>query len=185
MVPFAQQGVTVDMQPLADADPTFDLSDVYPNMLNLGKVGEELHMIPSSYDVVTMYYNKTMFEEAGAPLPTAEWTWDDYRAACKTIKETTGNYCFNTAEPPTGINTVALVGVLRARGSRATAARSCRTTARPCCSAHPRPSPASRRTPTCGRSMTSGSRSTSPPAAVAASWSASAPRGSTSRPSWA
>jgi multiple sugar transport system substrate-binding protein len=107
VVPFAQQGVTVDMQPLADADPTFDLSDVYPNMLNLGKVGDELHMIPSSYDVVTMYYNKTMFEEAGAPLPTAEWTWDDYRAACKTVKEKTGNYCFNTAEPPTGINSVA------------------------------------------------------------------------------
>ena len=107
MVPFAQQGITVDMQPLADADPTFDLSDVYPNMLDLGKVGDELHMIPSSYDVVTMYYNKTMFEEAGAPLPTADWTWDDYKASCKIIKEKTGNYCFTTAEPPTGINSVA------------------------------------------------------------------------------
>jgi multiple sugar transport system substrate-binding protein len=107
VVPFAQQGVTVDMQPIADADPTFDLSDVYPNMLNLGKVGDELHMIPSSYDVVTMYYNKTMFEEAGAPLPTAEWTWDDYRASCKIIKEKTGNYCMQTADPPAGLNSAA------------------------------------------------------------------------------
>ncbi len=40
VVPFAQQGITIDMQPLADADPTFDLSDVYPNMLDLGKVGD-------------------------------------------------------------------------------------------------------------------------------------------------
>jgi multiple sugar transport system substrate-binding protein len=107
VVPFAKQGITVDMQPLADADATFDLSDVYPNMLALGKVGDELHMIPSSYDVVTMYYNKTMFEEAGAPLPAADWTWDDYKAACRTIKEKTGNYCFTTDEPPVGINTVA------------------------------------------------------------------------------
>ena len=108
VVPFAQQGVTIDMQPLADADPTFDLSDVYPNMLGLSRVGGEgLYMIPSSYDVVTMYYNKTMFEEAGAPLPTADWTWDDYIASCQIIKEKTGNYCFTTAEPPTGIDSVA------------------------------------------------------------------------------
>ena len=47
-----------------------------------------------------------MFEEAGAPLPTADWTWDDYIASCLIIKEKTGNYCFNTAEPPTGIDSV-------------------------------------------------------------------------------
>jgi multiple sugar transport system substrate-binding protein len=107
VVPFAQQGITIDMQPLADADPDFDLSDVYENMLGLSRVGGEgLYMIPSSYDVVTVYYNKTMFEEAGAPLPTPDWTWDDYKAACRTIKEATGNYCFTTAEPPTGIDSV-------------------------------------------------------------------------------
>jgi multiple sugar transport system substrate-binding protein len=108
VVPFAQQGVTIDMQPLADADATFDLSDVYPNMLGLSRVGGEgLYMVPSSYDVVTMYYNKTMFEEAGAPLPTAEWTWDDYKASCRIVREKTGNYCFSTAEPPTGIDSAA------------------------------------------------------------------------------
>ncbi|PJF24242.1 MAG: ABC transporter substrate-binding protein, partial [Phototrophicales bacterium] len=41
-----------------------------------------------------MYFNKTMFEAAGAPLPEADWTWDDYIAACRTIRETLGNYCF-------------------------------------------------------------------------------------------
>jgi len=95
VVPFAQNGITLDMQPVADADPDFDLSDVYENMLNLGRVGDGLFMIPSSYDVVTVYYNKTMFEEAGAPLPAPDWAWDDYRASCQIIKEKTGNYCFS------------------------------------------------------------------------------------------
>ncbi|MFN8619262.1 MAG: extracellular solute-binding protein [Chloroflexota bacterium] len=104
VVPFAQNNITVDMQPLADADPSFNLDDVYPNMLDLGKVGDGLYMIPSSYDVVTMYYNKTMFEEAGAPLPEADWTWDDYIASCKIIREKTGNYCFTTADPPSGLD---------------------------------------------------------------------------------
>ncbi len=108
VVPFAQQGITIDMQPLADADATFDLSDVYPNMLGLSRVGGEgLYMVPSSYDVVTMYYNKTMFEEAGAPLPTADWTWDDYIASCLIVKEKTGNYCFTTSDPPAGISSIA------------------------------------------------------------------------------
>lgn len=107
VVPFSQQGITIDMQPLADADPTFDLTDVYQNMLGLSRVGGVgLYMIPSSYDVVTMYYNKTMFEAAGAPLPTADWTWDDYVASCKIIREKTGNYCFSTADPPSGKATV-------------------------------------------------------------------------------
>ena len=132
-MPFAQQGITVDMQPLDDADPDFDLDDVYPNMLDLGRVDDGLYMIPSSYDVVTMYYNKTMFEEAGAPLPTAEWTWDDYRASCKIIKESTGNYCFTTDEPPMGIDSVVVVGVLRALDRGLRRQRSCRRTARRCC----------------------------------------------------
>jgi len=94
VVPFAKAGVSIDMEPLAKADSSFDLSDVYENMLNLSKVdGKGLYMIPSSYDVVTLYYNKTMFEAAGAPLPTPDSTWDDIIASCKTILDKTGNFC--------------------------------------------------------------------------------------------
>jgi multiple sugar transport system substrate-binding protein len=95
VVPFAQGEIVADMQPLADADAEFDITDVYENLLGLSRVnGEGLYMIPSSYDVVTMYYNITLFEEAGAPLPTPEWSWDDYIAACQTIRSATGKYCF-------------------------------------------------------------------------------------------
>ena len=94
VVPFAKAGISIDMEPLAKADPTFDLSDVYENMLALSKVeGKGIYMIPSSYDVVTLYFNKTIFEAAGAPLPTADSTWDDVIASCKIIKEKTDNYC--------------------------------------------------------------------------------------------
>ncbi len=94
VVPFAQAGISIDMEPLATADPNFDLSDVYENMLALSKVeGKGIYMIPSSYDVVTLYFNKTIFEAAGAPLPTADSTWDDVIASCKIIKEKTDNYC--------------------------------------------------------------------------------------------
>jgi ABC-type glycerol-3-phosphate transport system substrate-binding protein len=41
-----------------------------------------------------MFYNKDLFTKAGAPLPTADWTWADFTAACKTIFAKTGSYCF-------------------------------------------------------------------------------------------
>jgi len=97
VVPFAKGGISIDMEPLAKADPSFDLSDVYENMLALSKVeGKGIYMIPSSYDVVTLYYNKTLFDQAGAPLPTADSTWEDIIASCKTILEKTGAYCLPT-----------------------------------------------------------------------------------------
>ncbi len=100
VVPFAKGGISIDMEPLAKADPNFDLSDVYENMMALSQVeGKGLYMIPSSYDVVTLYYNKTLFEKAGAPIPTAETTWEELIASCKMIKEKTGEYCL-----PSGAN---------------------------------------------------------------------------------
>ncbi|MDZ4766372.1 MAG: sugar ABC transporter substrate-binding protein [Chloroflexota bacterium] len=96
VVPFVQSGIVLDMAPLAAADESFDLTDIYDNLLGLSRIsGEGLYMIPSSYDVVTMYYNIDMFEAAGAPLPQADWTWDDYIASCRIIRETSENYCLS------------------------------------------------------------------------------------------
>jgi len=103
VVPFAKGGIVQDMTPLAQADKSFDLSDIYPNMLGLSTVnGKGLYMIPSSFDVVTTYYNKTLWQKAGAPLPNDTWTWADYVADCQIIRKVTGNYCFDDGADPTG-----------------------------------------------------------------------------------
>ncbi len=101
VVPFVQNKIVLNMQEFAETDPDMDIEDVVQIMLDLGRVeGDQgLYMIPSSYDVVTMYYNKTMFEEAGAPLPTADWTWDDLIAACTIILEQTDNFCIPNGAP--------------------------------------------------------------------------------------
>ena len=86
--PFVDAGVLLDMRPLAEADPEFDLDDVYPSILGLGQVEGDsgIYMIPVSLDNVQMFFNKSMFEEAGAPLPEADWSWDDLIAACDIIQ---------------------------------------------------------------------------------------------------
>src|SRR5690606_4620976 len=39
-----------------------------------GKVG----FLPRAADVVVVYYNRRMFDDAGIPYPTPEWTWDEF-----------------------------------------------------------------------------------------------------------
>jgi len=79
-VPFVANNVVLDVMPFAEKDATFKLDDIYPAILGLGRVegNPGLFMLPASLDVVTMYYNKTAFENAGAQLPSADWTWDDF-----------------------------------------------------------------------------------------------------------
>lgn len=36
---------------------------------------------PAIVDNLSLIYNKTVFDAAGVPYPTSDWTWDDFRAA--------------------------------------------------------------------------------------------------------
>lgn len=87
--PFVDAGVLLDMQPFADVDEEVDIDDAYESILGLGRVEGDpgLYMIPTSLDNVQVYYNKTMWEAAGAPLPHPDWTWDEFITSCKMVQE--------------------------------------------------------------------------------------------------
>lgn len=53
------------------------------------------YAIPKDYDTIALWYNKTMFDEAGIAYPDETWTWDDlYDAAVKLTKEDGSQYGF-------------------------------------------------------------------------------------------
>lgn len=81
---FASKGVLVDLDGLIKRDRV-DLSDVYPLALNAFRYQGSLYCLPRDVSGMVMFYNKTMFEHAGVALPTAEWTWQDFAAACKKL----------------------------------------------------------------------------------------------------
>ncbi len=94
----ADAGVAMDVEPLAKTDKVNVLADIYPNVLNLGKLPNQpgVFMVPMGLETVQMYYNKTLFEQANAPLPTATMTWDDLLTACERIAESKSDtYCFD------------------------------------------------------------------------------------------
>ncbi len=93
--PFAANKIAADMTQLAAKDKASQalLKDVYPNMLALGQVKSipGQYMLPWALDVLVMYYNKTLFKQAGAEMPKPTWTVDDMITAAKRITVDTGD----------------------------------------------------------------------------------------------
>ena len=80
--------VLLDMREMAAVDGGFKIEDIDPIALSAvsSKDRPGLFAIPASLETVQMFYNKTMFEEAGAPLPQPDWTWDDLIDACLQVQ---------------------------------------------------------------------------------------------------
>ena len=56
--------------------------DVYKRQLYTYE--DKYYAVPKDVDTIALWYNKTMFEEAGLDYPTADWTWDDVTAVSYT-----------------------------------------------------------------------------------------------------
>jgi multiple sugar transport system substrate-binding protein len=54
--------------------------------------------MPSIVDVVSLMYNKALFDKAGLAYPTDDWTWDDFRQAAKKLTDKS-TQTFGTAFP--------------------------------------------------------------------------------------
>lgn len=52
--------------------------------------GDQL-AIPKDVDTCAVWYNKTMFDEAGLEYPQAGWTWDDFRETAKKLTKEDGS----------------------------------------------------------------------------------------------
>jgi multiple sugar transport system substrate-binding protein len=86
-------GLLLDMREIANVDPSFKLDGIDSRALAMGSVANHpgLYMVPVVMDNVEMFYNKDLFKDSGAPLPGADWTWDDLIAACKQIQDAHSN----------------------------------------------------------------------------------------------
>lgn len=57
--------------------------------------GTKQYAMPKDIDTIAMWYNKTMFDEAGIPYPDDTWTWDTFADAVKKLtKDDKSQYGF-------------------------------------------------------------------------------------------
>jgi ABC-type glycerol-3-phosphate transport system substrate-binding protein len=80
------KGVMIPLNDIIEAKD-FDTSPFWPNILEALTLDGELHAVPNHghYGTAVYYYNRDLFEAAGAAIPVPEWTTDDLTAAAKAI----------------------------------------------------------------------------------------------------
>jgi multiple sugar transport system substrate-binding protein len=71
----------VDLAPLIKADPSVNWNDFWPAERQAVQVGDKIVGMPALVDNLALVYNKQLFDQAGVAYPTADWTWNDLRAA--------------------------------------------------------------------------------------------------------
>ena len=67
--------------------PEVDWEDFIPRARTAATCEGKVLGIPALIDNLALVYNKTLFDDAGLDYPTADWTWDDFRAAAEALTD--------------------------------------------------------------------------------------------------
>ena len=86
---YAKNGSLADLQPYMD-NGTIDVSNVDPNLLNTGKIDGKMVGAVLSTSALVTGYNPSVLAEANYAEPGTDWTWDDFKTMCQTVKDKTG-----------------------------------------------------------------------------------------------
>jgi multiple sugar transport system substrate-binding protein len=80
-----------ELEPLdryVDEEATL-MADFYPALLASFRAKGEVYGIPRDNDTKVIYLNRSLFQEAGIPLPNANWTWEDLRQTALALTDRT------------------------------------------------------------------------------------------------
>ncbi len=77
-----------------------DTTDIPDALLSvtINQANGDITGISNGTNARCMAYNPALFDEAGVPYPTENWTWEDFAEACRAIHEATGGYAVTTLE---------------------------------------------------------------------------------------
>ena len=82
----ARSPTAVDLSQMVK-EKDVDWNDFWPAERQAVQVGSKIIGMPALVDNLALVYNKKLFKQAGIPYPTADWTWDDFRAAAKQLTD--------------------------------------------------------------------------------------------------
>jgi multiple sugar transport system substrate-binding protein len=69
-------------------DHVENVDDIYPSLVEVFTYNGTFYCPPKDFSTMTLQYNKDLFDAASVEYPTAEWTWDDLRAAAEKLTGT-------------------------------------------------------------------------------------------------
>jgi multiple sugar transport system substrate-binding protein len=83
-VTYASRDILLDVSDRAAADPGF-AARFYPKAYEAFAFDSKQYGLPASFSNVVLFYNKDLFDAAGVAHPSADWTWEDERAAARQL----------------------------------------------------------------------------------------------------
>lgn len=72
---FVAHGALLDLKPLIERD-NVDTSIYYPSLLDFWAYEGAQYGLAKDWDTIAFFYNKDLFDQAGVPYPTDDWTWN-------------------------------------------------------------------------------------------------------------
>jgi multiple sugar transport system substrate-binding protein len=82
----AESGKTVDLADRVN-EPGFAWDDFWDASKQIVAPDGKVIGFPALIDNLSVIYNKDIFDEAGVPYPSADWTWDDFREVAKELTD--------------------------------------------------------------------------------------------------
>lgn len=88
---FINEGLIIDIAPTLDA-LGIDQSKWRPGVVHIFKQENKVFAIPFQLTPAIWVYNKTLFEEKGAPLPDATWDWTNVLEVAQQLTDAPNTY---------------------------------------------------------------------------------------------
>jgi multiple sugar transport system substrate-binding protein len=110
----------IDKNALLDLSPyvgnVLNLEDFSEGLLKKATVDNKFYGVTLGVSTFGLLYNATMFEKAGVPLPSENWTYEDFKNAAVTISRKLGPGHYGTYDLSSGNNTSGLSTFLLSNG---------------------------------------------------------------------
>lgn len=85
---FAELGAFEKLQPyLSDPQYPLDPGIYLPGVYRPGAWRDTQYLLPKDYSTVAVFYNQALFDAAGIPYPTADWTWPEFLEMARQLSD--------------------------------------------------------------------------------------------------
>lgn len=113
-VKYMSNNILLDITDQVAASTVLEMDKFPQDLKEMYQWEGKTYALPKDMDTIAIWYNKTLFDEAGIPYPDGSWTWDEfYEIAQKLTKDDGSQYgfCANPSnEQDTWMNIVYTMG---------------------------------------------------------------------------
>ncbi|MFJ7724695.1 ABC transporter substrate-binding protein [Neobacillus sp. NPDC097160] len=86
VVQYAEGKVILPLSDMAKKD-NYSLENYPKSLIDLYTVDGKVYGIPKDYDTTGLWYNKTIFDDAGVPYPDETWDWSKLKVVAKQLTD--------------------------------------------------------------------------------------------------